>query len=130
MMQRRAIARQKMFSVPHLVIIFLVALLVFGPDKLPELARKLGKVTAELRRATDGIRAGFEDHMRELERDARAAEERKKPAESTIKAPQAEPAEKTASAEEQAVVEPSVTPETHPTEVTAEKNRNGDAKSA
>jgi sec-independent protein translocase protein TatB len=79
-----------MLSVPHLVIIFLVALLIFGPEKLPELARKLGKATAEIKRATDGMRAGFEEHMRELERDARLAGERKRPADNTIATPKAE----------------------------------------
>jgi sec-independent protein translocase protein TatB len=59
-----------MLSIPHLVIIFLVALVVFGPEKLPELARNLGKVMAEFRRATGDLRSTFEDHMRDLEREA------------------------------------------------------------
>jgi sec-independent protein translocase protein TatB len=63
-----------MLSVPHLVIIFLVALIVFGPEKLPELARNFGKVMAEFRRATGDLRAGFEEHMRELERETRLNE--------------------------------------------------------
>ncbi|MDE3110536.1 MAG: twin-arginine translocase TatA/TatE family subunit, partial [Acidobacteriota bacterium] len=37
---------------PHLIIIFVVALIIFGPDKLPELARNLGKLMAEFRRTT------------------------------------------------------------------------------
>jgi TatA/E family protein of Tat protein translocase len=60
-----------MLSVPHLVIIFLVALIVFGPEKLPELARSFGKVMAEFRRATGDLKSGFEEHMRELERETR-----------------------------------------------------------
>lgn len=59
-----------MFSVPHLIIIFLVALVVFGPEKLPELARNFGKVMAEFRRATGDLRSTFEEHMRDLEREA------------------------------------------------------------
>jgi len=62
--------RNHMFSVPHLIIIFAVALMVFGPEKLPELARTLGKVMGEFRRATGDLRSTFEGHMRELERDA------------------------------------------------------------
>ena len=62
--------RDHMFSVPHLIIIFAVALMVFGPEKLPELARTLGKVMGEFRRATGDLRSTFEGHMRELERDA------------------------------------------------------------
>ncbi|MGA7222017.1 MAG: twin-arginine translocase TatA/TatE family subunit [Candidatus Acidiferrales bacterium] len=59
-----------MFSVPHLIIIFAVALVVFGPEKLPELARNLGKIMAEFRRATAELRGTFEGHMRDLEREA------------------------------------------------------------
>jgi TatA/E family protein of Tat protein translocase len=59
-----------MLSVPHLIIIFLVALLVFGPEKLPELARNFGKVMAEFRRATGDLRSTFDEHMRDLEREA------------------------------------------------------------
>ncbi len=70
-----------MLSVPHLVIIFLVALIVFGPEKLPELARGFGKVMAEFKRATGDLRAGFDEHMRELERETRVSETRKRQAE-------------------------------------------------
>lgn len=59
-----------MLSIPHLIIIFVVALVVFGPEKLPELARTLGKVMGEFRRATGDLRSTFEDHMRDLEREA------------------------------------------------------------
>lgn len=59
-----------MLSIPHLIIIFLVALVVFGPEKLPELARNFGKIMAEFRRATGDLRSTFEDHMRDLEREA------------------------------------------------------------
>lgn len=87
MMQKQAIATRKMLSVPHLLIIFLVALIVFGPEKLPELARTLGKVTAEFKRATSDLRAGFDEHMRELERDASLAEFRKRPPDTTTTSP-------------------------------------------
>jgi len=59
-----------MLSIPHLIIIFLVALIVFGPEKLPELARNFGRVMAEFRRATGDLRSTFEEHMRDLEREA------------------------------------------------------------
>jgi TatA/E family protein of Tat protein translocase len=62
--------RYAMFSVPHLIIIFAVALMVFGPEKLPELARNLGKIMGEFRRATGELRSTFEGHMRDLEREA------------------------------------------------------------
>lgn len=59
-----------MLSVSHLIVIFVVALVIFGPEKLPELARNLGKVMAEFKRITGEMRYTFEDHMRELEREA------------------------------------------------------------
>jgi TatA/E family protein of Tat protein translocase len=59
-----------MLSIPHLIIIFVVALVVFGPEKLPELARNLGKMMAEFRRATGELRNTFEGHMQDLEREA------------------------------------------------------------
>ncbi|HXZ12852.1 MAG TPA: twin-arginine translocase TatA/TatE family subunit [Candidatus Sulfotelmatobacter sp.] len=58
-----------MLSIPHLIIIFVVVLVVFGPEKLPELARNLGKVMAEFRKATGDLRMNFEDHLRDLERE-------------------------------------------------------------
>ena len=58
-----------MLSIPHLIVIFVVALVVFGPEKLPELARNLGKVMAEFRRATGDLRTTFEGHLRDIERE-------------------------------------------------------------
>jgi sec-independent protein translocase protein TatB len=59
-----------MLSIPHLIIVFIVALVVFGPEKLPELARNLGKIMGEFKRATGDLRSTFEGHMRDLEREA------------------------------------------------------------
>jgi sec-independent protein translocase protein TatB len=59
-----------MLSLPHLIIVFVVALVVFGPEKLPELARNVGKFMAEFRRMTGEFRSTFEGHMRDLEREA------------------------------------------------------------
>ena len=53
-----------------MIIIFIVALVFFGPEKLPELARNIGKVMAEFKRATGDFRSTFEDHLRDLEREA------------------------------------------------------------
>jgi TatA/E family protein of Tat protein translocase len=59
-----------MFSIPHLVIIFVVVLVVFGPEKLPELARNLGKILGEFRRATGDLQNTFEGHLRDIERES------------------------------------------------------------
>src|SRR5437879_2977764 len=60
-----------MLSIPHLVIIFLIALIVLGPEKLPQVARMLGKAMADFRRVTTGFRVQIEDEMREMERHTR-----------------------------------------------------------
>jgi sec-independent protein translocase protein TatB len=70
-----------MLSVPHMIVVFLVVLVVFGPQKLPELARGLGKLMAEFRKASTDFKGAFEEEMRDLERQARVAELRKKNAE-------------------------------------------------
>jgi TatA/E family protein of Tat protein translocase len=64
-----------MLSLPHLVVLFVVALIIFGPQKLPELARMLGKATAEFRKMTNDFRYALEDEVRELERQTRIREE-------------------------------------------------------
>jgi sec-independent protein translocase protein TatA len=53
----------------ELVVIFLVALILFGPKKLPELGRTIGKAITEFRRAQSELKATFEGHMRELEKE-------------------------------------------------------------
>ena len=64
-----------MLSFPHLVVLFLVALIIFGPQKLPELARMLGKATAEFRKMTNDFRFALEDEVRELDRQNRIREQ-------------------------------------------------------
>lgn len=76
-----------MLSLPHLIIVFVVALVVFGPEKMPELARNVGKFMAEFRRMTGEFKSTFEGHMRELEREA---DDRRRPAPPPAPAPPAE----------------------------------------
>src|ERR1700741_2020547 len=64
-----------MLSFPHLVVLFVIALVIFGPQKLPELARMLGKATAEFRKMTNDFRYALEAEVRELERQPRIREE-------------------------------------------------------
>ena len=48
---------------PELIIIFAVALLVFGPKKLPEVGRAIGKALREFRRTTDEIKEKLEEEI-------------------------------------------------------------------
>ncbi len=47
-------------GMPELVLIFLVALLVFGPKKLPEIGKSIGKGLAEFKRASDDLKRTIE----------------------------------------------------------------------
>jgi sec-independent protein translocase protein TatA len=58
-------------GMPEMFLIFILALLLFGPKKLPELGRMLGKGLSEFRRAKNELKSTFETHMRELERETR-----------------------------------------------------------
>jgi len=64
-----------MFSFTHLVIVFVIALLVFGPEKLPEIARTIGKALGDFRRASTDFRRVIEQEFAEIERQAREKEE-------------------------------------------------------
>jgi sec-independent protein translocase protein TatA len=53
----------------EMIALFVIALLLFGPKKLPELGRTLGKALTEFRRAKNELKTTFESHMRELEKE-------------------------------------------------------------
>jgi TatA/E family protein of Tat protein translocase len=80
-----------MLSIPHMIVLFVVVLVVFGPQKLPELARGLGKIMAEFRKASSDFRSAFEEEMREMERQTLQAA-RKKAAETVAAGDSAQPA--------------------------------------
>jgi TatA/E family protein of Tat protein translocase len=63
-----------MLSLPHLVVLFVIALIIFGPQKLPELARMLGKATAEFRKMSSDFRYALENEVSEMERQTRIRE--------------------------------------------------------
>jgi TatA/E family protein of Tat protein translocase len=60
-------------GVPELIIIFVVALIVFGPRKLPELGKSLGKGLAEFRRASNELKSTIEEEVRAIEADVPAS---------------------------------------------------------
>jgi sec-independent protein translocase protein TatA len=55
-------------GVPELIIILTIALIVFGPRKLPELGRSLGRSLSEFKRASNELRATLDEEIRIEER--------------------------------------------------------------
>jgi TatA/E family protein of Tat protein translocase len=55
--------------------ILFLAFLLFGPKKLPEIARTLGKGLGELRRASNELRSSFEEEIRNLDRPTESPSE-------------------------------------------------------
>jgi TatA/E family protein of Tat protein translocase len=58
-----------MFNIglPELLIIVAIALIVFGPNKLPELAKAFGRAMREFRKATEEVKESFEAETKDLE---------------------------------------------------------------
>lgn len=61
-------------GMPELMVIMVVALVVLGPKRLPEIARALGKGLAEFRRATSDVNEELRKAQRAIEEEARAAD--------------------------------------------------------
>jgi len=59
----------------EMVFIFILALLLFGPKKLPELGRQFGKAMTEFRRASNELRATFDREMKSLEQETESLKE-------------------------------------------------------
>jgi|SRR5579872_1390953 len=56
----------------EIAVIFILALVLFGPKKLPELGRTIGKAITEFRRASNDLKATFEREMQTLERESQS----------------------------------------------------------
>ena len=64
-------------GMPELIIILTIALIIFGPRKLPELGRSLGKSLGEFKRASNELRNTLDEEIRiEEQREQRPAAER------------------------------------------------------
>jgi sec-independent protein translocase protein TatA len=71
-------------GVQEMVAIFLVALVLFGPKKLPELGRTIAKAITEFRRASNDLKATFEREMQSLERESESIKDVMRPITSEI----------------------------------------------
>jgi TatA/E family protein of Tat protein translocase len=52
-------------GMPELIIILVIALIIFGPRKLPELGRSLGRSLSEFRRASNELKNTLDDEIRQ-----------------------------------------------------------------
>ncbi|MBZ5634320.1 MAG: twin-arginine translocase TatA/TatE family subunit [Acidobacteriia bacterium] len=59
-------------GIQEMIVIFVIALVLFGPKKLPELGRTIGKAITEFRRASNDLKASFEREMHTLERESQS----------------------------------------------------------
>jgi TatA/E family protein of Tat protein translocase len=85
---------------PELILILVVALIVFGPRRLPEIGKSMGRMLAEFRKASNDFKRTIEDEI-EADKARSQAPAAVPPAASSLEAPAtpAEPASATAAPE-------------------------------
>lgn len=64
-------------GIPELIVIFVIALLVFGPKKLPDLGKSIGRAMAEFKKASDDFQDSVKAEMREVEKQTDLEEVKK-----------------------------------------------------
>ena len=65
------------FGLPEILLIFVIALVVFGPKKLPEIGRSIGRALAEFKRASEEFQESMRAEMRDVEKTSRLEELKK-----------------------------------------------------
>jgi TatA/E family protein of Tat protein translocase len=88
-------------GMPELILIFVVALLVFGPKKLPEIGKSLGKGLAEFKRASEDLKKTIEDEIEAGKREAASLKQEVTEAKNLLAPPAVLPTEATPPAGEQ-----------------------------
>ena len=78
-------------GMPELIVIFIIALIVFGPRKLPELGRSLGRSIAEFKKATNELQSSLEDEIR-IEEQRSVLDASQRPGQASTTAPHVEEA--------------------------------------
>ena len=71
---------------PELIVIFVIALIIFGPRKLPEIGKSLGKSLAEFKKASNELRNTLEEEIR-IEEQRSTIEASKTAAQASSQAP-------------------------------------------
>jgi TatA/E family protein of Tat protein translocase len=89
-------------GIPEMIFIFVLALIIFGPKKMPEIGRQIGRALAEFKRASNEFKAQIETEIQQMEVETHvpsyAAETSARP-EHTIAASAGENAAESAAAE-------------------------------
>jgi TatA/E family protein of Tat protein translocase len=62
-------------GVPEMIFIFFLALILFGPKKMPELGRQVGKALTQFRKAQSELKSTFEREMKTLEQETQTLQE-------------------------------------------------------
>jgi len=73
-------------GMPELILIFVVALLVFGPKKLPDIGKSLGKGLAEFKRASEDLKKTIADEIEQGKKEAASVKEQVSEVRNTIAA--------------------------------------------
>jgi TatA/E family protein of Tat protein translocase len=73
-------------GMPELIVIFVIALIIFGPRRLPEIGKALGRSLAEFKRASNDLRNTLDEEIR-LEEEKAAQASRATPAKGVEEAP-------------------------------------------
>ena len=91
------------FGIAEIAFIFVVALLIFGPKKLPEIGKTLGKGMREFKKATSDLKSNWEEQMKDVESPVQDLKQALNEVKSNVEEsmdPDAEPAPLSADAEE------------------------------
>jgi sec-independent protein translocase protein TatA len=71
-------------GMPEMIIILVIALIVIGPQKLPELAKSLGKGLAEFKKASEGFQRSVQEEANKAEETAKEPAPQVKAASATV----------------------------------------------
>src|SRR5579864_1494751 len=85
-------------GIPEMIFIFVLALIIFGPKKMPEIGRQIGRALAEFKRASNEFKAQIETEIQQMEVETNVpsyVSEPSVPPEHTIAASASEPAGET-----------------------------------
>ena len=62
-------------GLPEIIVIFVIALVVFGPKKLPDLGRSIGRAMAEFKKASDDFQESVRSEIKDVEKTVDVKEE-------------------------------------------------------